>query len=401
MQPDIVNIAATLNQKDARLERFHTRRHAGLTIILPIALLGFALWASYFRIDEVARASGEIITGSRVQVIQTVDGGVLATLAVEEGDRVTKGQVLATLDEARAGASVAEIDARLYSLHLKAARLRAEVTGAGQLSFNSIREDTSQADVENALFEQRALGLAEELRTLQVSAKLAQRELAIVHSLEAGGDVGEMEMIKAERAVNESEASLANRKNEFLESARIELADVEDEIAQAAQILAGRAETLAASIFSARMPGIVKNIRVTTLGGVLAAGEEIMQIVPVDDALLLEVKVSPADIARVRPGLDATVRLDPFDYTIYGGVSGKVTYVSADTIKEDTTNGQETFYRVRIEPKSMPAVTTTGRTLEIQPGMTAQVDIRTGDRTLVDFLLKPLRKTLSDSFGER
>ncbi len=401
MQPELLNIAERMNRISAKLEGYHTRRHAGLTVILPIALIGFTLWASVFRIDEVARARGEIITGSRVQVIQSVDGGVLATIDVEEGDRVKKGQVLATLDEARAGASVAEIEARLYSLRLKAARLRAEVTGAEHPMFDDLDGDASQAEVETALFEQRTLGLAEELRTLRVSADLARRELAIVQGLEAGGDVGAMESITVERSVNEAEAKRANRVNEFLESARVELAEVEDEIAQAEQVLAGRAETLAASVFVARMSGIVKNIRVTTLGGVVGAGEEIMQIVPVDDTLLIEAKVSPADIARVRPGLDATVRLDPFDYTIYGGVSGNVTYVSADTIKEDTANGEEIFYRVRIAPKSVPAVTTTGRTLELQPGMTAQVDIRTGDRTLVDFLLKPLRKTLSDSFGER
>ena len=167
-------------------------------------------------------------------------------------------------------------------------------------------------------------------------------------------------------------------------------------------MLAGRAEELAASVFVARLSGIVKNIRVTTLGGVLGPRRgDHAEIVPVDDALLVEAKVSPADIARVRPGLAATVRLDPFDYTIHGGVTGKVVYVSADTIKEDSAGGQEIFYRVRVAPDTTPAVTTTGRELSIQPGMTAQVDIRTGDRTLVDYLLKPLRKTLADSFGER
>ena len=370
-------------------------------MVLPIALVAFALWASVFRIDEVARGTGEVIPGSRVQVIQAVDGGVLATLEVEEGDRVAEGQVLATLDEARAGASVAEVEARLYSLRLKAARLRAEVTGAERLAFDGLAGDPQQAAVENALFEQRKRGLAEELRTLSVGLDLARRELAIVRSLGDSGDVGATELLAAERAVNDAAAKRVNRENEFLEAARVELAEVEDEIRQAEQVLTGRAEALAASVFVARMPGIVKNIRVTTLGGVLGAGEEIMQIVPIDDALLIEAKIRPADIARVRPGLDATVRLDPFDYTVYGGVSGEVTYVSADTLKEETRHGEEIFYRVRIAPKSTPAVTTTGRSVAIQPGMTAQVDIRTGDRTLVNYLLKPLRKTLADSFGER
>ena len=155
------------------------------------------------------------------------------------------------------------------------------------------------------------------------------------------------------------------------------------------------------SSFIALVPGIVKNIRVTTVGGVLRAGEEIMQIIPVDDDLIIEAKVSPADIARVHEGLEATIRFDPFDYTIHGGVKGTVTYVSADTLKEDTPQGEEIYYRVHVSPTSLPVTTTTGRELEIMPGMTAEIDIRTGDRALMDFLLKPLRKTLSESFGER
>ncbi|MFC7208674.1 HlyD family efflux transporter periplasmic adaptor subunit [Comamonas endophytica] len=154
-------------------------------------------------------------------------------------------------------------------------------------------------------------------------------------------------------------------------------------------------------MFTAVVPGIVKNIRVTTVGGVLRAGEELMQIVPVDDELMVEAKVSPADISRVVPGLEATLRFDTFDYTIFGGVKGRVAYVSADSLKEETSRGVDTYYRVRIEPSSLPVTTTTGRTLEILPGMTAQVDIRTGERSLMDYLLKPLRKTMNESFGER
>src|SRR5690606_37155433 len=146
---------------------------------------------------------------------------------------------------------------------------------------------------------------------------------------------------------------------------------------------------------------IVKNIRVTTVGGVLRAGEELMQIVPVDDELMIEAKVSTADISLVLPGLDATVRFDTFDYTIFGGVKGTVVFVSASSLKEETSRGVETYYRVRIKPSKTPVTTTTGRTLEILPGMTAQVDIGTGDRSLMDYLLKPLRKTLSESLGER
>ena len=133
----------------------------------------------------------------------------------------------------------------------------------------------------------------------------------------------------------------------------------------------------------------------------MRAGEELMQIIPVGDDLIVEAKVSPLDIALVHPGLEATIRFDPYDYTIYGGIVGEVLYVSADTLKEETPQGEEVYYRVHVASKSNPVTTTTGKVLEILPGMTAQVDIRTGDRTVMNFLLKPLHRTASEAFGER
>ena len=209
------------------------------------------------------------------------------------------------------------------------------------------------------------------------------------------------EVIRVERALNDADARRVNRKNKFLEDARIELTHVEDEIAQNEQVVMQRQQQFDANVFRALVPGIVKNIKITTVGGVLRAGDELMQIIPVDDDLIVEAKILPADIARVGKGLSANIRFDPFDYTIYGSVEGEVVYVSADTLKEETSRGEEIYYRVHVTSKSSPVTTTSGRELSILPGMTAQVDIRTGDRTLMDFLLKPLRKTLSESFGER
>jgi adhesin transport system membrane fusion protein len=386
-----------------RLQRAHTGSRATLLVALCVGVSAFILWATVFQIDEVARATGEVITGSRVQVIQSVDGGVLNELLVREGDRVAAGQVLARLDETRFASTVGEIKARLNALEAKVSRLRAEVLGHTQLRFS---QDLKVAApeitlVESALFEQRRTGLSEELRTLQVAVDLARRELALVQGLYDRGDASGSELLRVERGINKAEADLVNRRNRFLEQARLDLTKAEDEIAQNEQLLIRRLEEQASSVFTALVPGIVKNIRVTTVGGVLGAGDELMQIVPVDDELLIEARVSPADIARIAPGLPANIRFDPFDYTIYGVVPASVVYVSADTLKEDSERGIEVYYRVHVKPGSAPVVSTTGRTLDIVPGMTAHVDIRTGRRSLMDVLLKPLRKTLSESFGER
>ncbi|MBF0281790.1 MAG: HlyD family efflux transporter periplasmic adaptor subunit [Zetaproteobacteria bacterium] len=387
-----------------KLQSYHTRHHGFLLFGLSVSLAFFTVWSMEFRIDEVAKASGEVIASSRVQVIQAVDGGVLSELLVREGDVVEPGQLLASLDQTRVGASVGEIDARLFSLKARAIRLRAEVVGEKEMVFPASfrkRSINDIAKVEEALFQQRRRGLEEDIRTLKVSVQLSQKELQFTEQLSKRGDASGSELLRAQRALNEAEAKLINRRNQFLEDARSELSKVEDDIAQNEQILAKRLQEQKDSVFTALVRGIVKNIRVTTVGGVLRAGDELMQIVPIDDDLIIEAKVLPADIAKIHNDLEATIRFDPFDYTIYGVVKGKVIYVSADTLKEDTNRGKEIYYRVHVSPDTTPVISSVGKPLNILPGMTAQVDIRTGDRTLMDYLLKPLRKTLSESFGER
>lgn len=391
-----------------RLEHYqHSRAAAGLIWAIALALLGFVAWALYFRIDEVAKARGEVIASSRVQIIQAVDGGVLSELHVKEGDKVKAGQLLARLDPTRVEAAAGEVDARIAGLQARIARLRAEATGLATPQFpaapnTSLRE---QAEIERALFLQRRRGLQEDLRTLQTAVDLARKELSLVEGLQRSGDVSAAEVLRAQRGLNEADARLIGRRNKFLEDARTDLSKAEDDLGQVSQLMTRRRQEVHDSVFTAAGPGIVKNVRVTTLGGVLRAGEEVMQIVPLDDALIVEAKVLPADIARVHLGLPATLRLDPFDYTIYGSVQGEVIYVSADTLKENTPRGEEIYYRVHVRPlqsqAGQPVHSSTGRKLDVLPGMTAQLDIRTGERTLMDYLLKPLRKTLNESFRER
>lgn len=386
----------------ARLENYHRSHYAIVLWLLLIAMVVFVCWASVFELDQVARAQGEVIASSRVQIIQAVDGGVLAELNVKEGDNVTPGQVLAKLDQTRFGASVKEIEARLSALKAKATRLRAEITDAQQLTFASeLNHFPETIAVEKALFQQRRTGLKQELSALQGAVELAQEEVTLVTNLEASGDVNRSEVIRTERMLNDARAKLVVRKNRHFEEANAELIKAEDGIAQNEQIVAQRRQQLKDSVFSALVPGIVKNVRVTTIGGVLRSGDELMQIVPSGDELIIEAKVSPTDIALVRTGLDTTIRFDPFDYTIFGGVQGKVIYVSADTLKEKTARGEEIYYRAHVKTATGPVITTTGKTLNIMPGMTAQLDIRTGERTVLEYMLKPLRKTVTNAFGER
>ena len=392
-----------IDQKVERLQNFHRSKIGWVSTFLFFGLCLFALWAVRFNIAEVARSHGEVIATSRVQVIQAVDGGVLAELDVREGDRVSRGDILARLDVTRINATVAEIEANLYARQVQASRLRAEVKNEMEPNFPPPPSEVlrEQMSVERALFLQRKEGLAQELNSMKVAVGLAVEKLRLVEELHKLGDASGSEILIAKNAVNDAQARIISRENEFFERASTDLARAEGEISQLEQKLARSLQERADTVFRANVPGIVKNVSVTTLGGVLRAGDEIMQIVPVEDDLIVEAKVSPADIARLRKGLEADIKLDPFDYTIYGGVSGVVVYVSADTIKETTSRGDEIYYRVHVKPSDVPVVTNIGKSIEILPGMTAQVDIRTGERSVMDYLLKPLRKTLMESMGER
>ncbi len=375
------------------------------SLVLWILILGICAgvaWAYSFKIDQTTRGVGTVITSSRVQVLQAVDGGVIQDLNVKEGDLVAKGQVLIMFDQTRFAAAVRELDARLAALYAQQARLRAEVTGAAKITFpRSIRQFKDLTAVQTALFNQRRQGIDQTLENLDTAVRIAKEEVRLVENLEQTEDASRSEVLKAQRILNEVKGEWINRKNKYFQDVQLELARVEDEIGQNEQIRTQRGQQLKDTVIRAPVAGIVKNVRITTLGGVLRPGEELMQIVPVDDRLIVEAKVPPADIAQISPGLSASLRFDAFDYTIFGAVEGRVMYVSADTLRESTPQGELTYYRVHLNTSPPPVITRIGKTIKLLPGMTAQVDIRTGQRTVLDFLLKPLKKTLAESFGEK
>lgn len=380
----------------------HGGTHSRVLWVLIASLAVLFVWAYLYKVDQTTRGMGSVISSHHVQVIQAVDGGVLKSLKVREGDIVKQGEVLALLDQSRFGASVKELDARLATLKAQSARLYAEVLGTAEIKFpEEVYAFPDVVTVQQALFHQKRQSLKEELRTLEVAVRLAREDAGLVARLARSGDVSRSEVIRSERALNDAEALLINRKNKYFQDARTELAKVEDDINQNEQVRAQRNQQLTDSVIKTPVDGIVKNVRVTTQGGVLRAGDELMQIVPQDDKLIVETKVTPSDIALVRKGLPASIRFDAFDYTVFGAVNGEVTYVSADTIKEESKNGEQTYYRVHVETPGREVRTRTGKTIDILPGMTAQVDIRTGDRSVLDYMLKPLRRTMAESMGER
>jgi adhesin transport system membrane fusion protein len=362
------------------------------------------VWSYSFDLDQFVRAQVKVFSQSRVQVIQSVDGGVLDALFVKEGDFVEKGQILAKINSKRFEASSNEIQARVFGLRAKIARLTAEISGKEpEFSMELINGAGEMVAIEKTLFESRKASLANDVDALRDNLRLARQEKRIVDRLKASGDVDQMEVLSAEKAVIDAEAKLQSRINEYREQASTELAKARDELSQSDQVLNQRTDMVESSDVIAQIPGYVKNIKVTTIGAVLKAGEELMEVIPKDDKLLLEAKVTPKDIADLSLQQTASLRLDPFDSSIYGTIEAKVQFISGDTVVENGSRpGQEqTFYIVYLSLPVSPVTTSIGKEVELIPGMTGQVDIKTGERSVLTYLLKPVVKTLNQSFGEK
>lgn len=368
-----------------------------------IGLAAFLFWASVAELDQVTRAQGSVIASSRSQVMQAVDGGVLQELLVKEGDLVEAGQLVARLDRTKLKAAYLEARAKAVALGINVTRLQAEVLDRPLVFSPESQQYPQFRESQRALFEKRRSAIGEEVSSLEVMLSLAKQELEMTEPLLKTGDVSRSDVLRLQRQVADLNAQITNRRNKYSQDAQAELNKAEEELASVFQILAQRKEQLDVTEFKAPMRGTIKNIRITTLGGVLRAGEELMQIVPLDDDLVIEAKVRPADIGFLKNGLDAAVKVDAYDYTIYGGLDGKVSYISADTLREESPRpGQEPeYYRVWIKVEETVFSKRQNETLEIQPGMTATVEIKTGSNTVLRYISKPVIKTISESMGER
>jgi adhesin transport system membrane fusion protein len=386
----------------------HTPRDSSrlslLVWLLAAALGALVYWAHTSEVDESSRASGSVIASSRVQVIQAVDGGQLAELRVREGDRVREDDILARFDQTRTQAALVEIEAKRAALRANLARLRAELAGGEPLFPAEVKRFPALIQAQLDLLGDRRKALSAELRGLTDVAELAKEELAITERLVRTGDASQIELLRSRRSAMEAQSLLANRSNKHIQDVSAEIARVREELEQVEQQATQRRQQVTNIVIRAPMGGIVKNVRFTTLGGVLRPGEELLQIVPVEDQMIVEAKVLPKDIALIRPGLPATIKFDAYDYTVFGAVDGEVIYVSADTMRDETVRADAmgaTHYRVHVRTTAPGPTTRTGRQVEVIPGMTAMVDIRTGKRTLLEYLLKPVTKTMAEAFRER
>ncbi len=416
-------------------ERTHRARLVVRAALLIAAILiGWAAWAE---VDEVTRGDARVVPSRQLQVVQSLDGGVVAEILVREGDVVEPGQLLLRIDETRATSGVRESAAQGIALRARSARLRALAEGVAFVP-PSAANDTERAIVadERRLYEARREELANllsinrqqlaqreqelaEMQAKRTSAQrgleLAQQELAQTRPLLATGAVSQVDILRLERDVTRSRGDMeqataqiarvqaaiaeARRKAQetefgFRNEARKELADVLAKLGALNEGAVGLADRVQKAQVKSPVRGRVQRLLANTVGGVVQPGRDIVEIVPLDDALVLEARVAPKDIAFIRPGQPATVKFTAYDFSIYGGMDATVDNISPDTVVDERGNA---FYLVRVRT----AKSSFSDKLPIIPGMTAEVDVLTGRKTVLSYLLKPVLKVREYALRER
>lgn len=404
---------------------------------IAIVFLILLLWASVAKVDEVARGDGKVIPSQQLQVIQSYDGGVVKEILVHEGDIVNKGDLLVRIDPTRFVSSFRENNASLVSLEARSARLKAltmntpfELPAAIVTSSPDIaaheksqyeanrRELDEQLSISRSQLEQRQRELQEvraKLSQVTRALDLANQELTVTTPLLKSGAVSEVEILKLQgevsnaqgarqqalaqeqrlqAAVEESEGKVREVELNEVNKWRAELSETLAKLSSLSETGTGLADKIKYSEIRAPVHGTVQKLYTNTLGGVVQPGHEVIEIIPLDDQLLIEAKVAPKDIAFLHPGETAIVKFTAYDFSIYGGLTGKLEHISADTMKDDKDN---VFYlvRVRTERSGFDA------SLPIMPGMTAQVDILTGKKTVLSYLLKPVLRAKQNALTER
>ncbi|MCU7834877.1 MAG: HlyD family type I secretion periplasmic adaptor subunit [gamma proteobacterium symbiont of Taylorina sp.] len=417
------------------------KRSRFLLYLIVIMLCSIVYWADNAPLDEITRGEGKVIPSHQIQIVQNLEGGIVSEILIREGDQVDKGQILLKIDDTNFESSFMESRLRYLELIVKASRLTAEAEGQERFTvpIPVIKEAPKLAANEKALFlshkrklssnldilknqvEQKKQEVTEadsKLQQIKRSYSLAIKELNIIRPLFEAGAMSEVDVIKRERQVNElkgdldavrlsipriestireSENKIKELKIRYRSDAREELNEVAAEIPRILESIDTLEDKVHRTHVRSPVKGTIQKLLINTINGVVQPGMDLVKIIPTDDALIIETKIKPSDIAYLYPGLKALVKFTAYDFAIYGGLEAKVIHISADSI---TSEKDETFYLVRVETLKNYLGKTIG-SLPIIPGMVTQVDILTGKKTVMDFLLKPILKTKENALTER
>lgn len=418
-----------------------TRGSRPLIMTVALCLLTFILWAGWCELDEITRGEGKVIPSSQVQNVQNMEGGIVDDILVSEGELVEQGQVLMVMDDTRFTSTRQGQLANRHALMARRARLLAEVEGGEPVMPELLTANVPVlADREKELFHHRQLELSSSIgvyqqqltqqkkQTLETKARrgmLARRfalldeELQLARDLSAEGAVSRVEVLRLERQVSDTrgekiiaeknleriaaqQEETQQRINEarlnFVNKARVELNETLAQLHELSAKETAVSDQVERTRVKAPMKGVVKQILVNTEGGVVQPGMVMMELIPVDDTLEVEARIRPQDIAFLHPGQKATVRFTAYDFTIHGGLDGELTHISADTITDEQG---ESFYLARIKTDKSHLGNEGDNSRPVIVGMVASVDILTGKKTLLEYLLKPVLRARQLAFSER
>ncbi|ELI8013688.1 HlyD family efflux transporter periplasmic adaptor subunit [Yersinia enterocolitica] len=381
-------------------ERAHQeRRMSAIVWLMLVGMIVMFIWAYFAILDEVTVGTGKVTPSSRAQLIESLDGGIINELLVHEGAIINKGQILARLDPTRFQSNYGEAAARVRTLRASSERLRAELAGAAlAFSADTLKEPELVAR-ETQFYLSRRQNLNETVSNLQQSLKLVQQELRMTEPLVAKGAASQVEVIRLQRQISDLRGKIDEARNLYAVRAREEQVKNNADLDAQLQVVSGKQDQLTRTTLISPVRGIVKDIQVSTVGGVLQPGGKLMEIVPIEEQLLIETRINPRDIAYIRPGLPATVKITAYDSSIYGNLTGVVETVSPDTLQDEVKRDQF-YYRIYVRTNRADLTNKAGKLFPILPGMVASVEIKTGQKTVLDYLIKPLNK-VKESLRER
>jgi adhesin transport system membrane fusion protein len=359
-----------------------------LTVVVAVAIV----WSALARVDEITRSEGRIVPDGREQVIASLDPGILRELKVREGMEVQAGQELALLDPTRVEAQQNEGQAKLLALRAATARLNAEANGRNTIQFPpgvDPKSPFAQAEVES--FEARRRLLDESVASINRSVGMLSKELKLSQDMAARGLMSDVEVMRLSRQVNELQQQRVERVSRFRQEASGELVRTQNEMAQLDEQLVVRQDALTRTVLRSPVHGVIKSVKISTVGGVVGSGAPIVEIAPIGPKVLIEARIKPKDIGFIRVGQTAEVKLSGYEFTVYGGLEGKVTFISPDAVTEgDKSEGGHYRVIVTAEHNNLKFK---GEALPVIPGMQAVVEIKTGERSVLSYLLRPMLKS--------
>ena len=376
--------------------------HISLILYLMAAVVASAIaWAALSRVDEVTKADARVVPEGHEQVIASLEGGILHELYVHEGEQVAEGQDLAELDPTRFKAQQAEGETKRIALKAQIARLSAESTGRPLVFPDEVLAARQVADSEQDSYAARKHALEDAVSSNQRGIDMLRRELVMSEAMSAKGLLSEVEVLHLRRQINDMALQSSDRVNRFRQDAASELSKLQTDLAQLVEQQAGRQDVLARTVIKSPVHGLVKNIRSNTLGGVVGPGAPIMEIVPLGEHTLIEARVKPGEIGFLQVGQLAKIKLTAYDSTIYGALDGRIDSISPDALGDPDRGGttDPTYYRVmlRVDANTLHEK---GKTLPVLPGMTGSAEVRIGERSVLNFLLRPMLKS-KEAFRER